>query len=196
MIIQIGEWVLRNAFQQAAYWNRDLGKNITFAVNVSAYQLVDQKFRAMISALIAEYNIDPRWIELELTETAVMDDLKTIKDTLFYLSDLNFTIVIDDFGTGYSMLSYLKKLPVHALKIDLEFVRDIQENESSAAIVQAIIGLAKNFDLKVVAEGVETKEQEQFLLNNQCRYAQGYLYSKPLCQKELAMYVDAIGVVE
>ncbi len=190
MIVPVGEWIMRQVFERYNAWQHMKSKNIKIAINISAFQLVNQSFPTFIHALISELNVDPTCFELELTETAAMNDLLEVKDLLFRLSDLGFAISIDDFGTGYSMLSYLKKLPIRSLKIDLEFIRDVLCNESSEMIVRAIISLAKNFNLEVIAEGVETSEQASFLLNAGCRYAQGYLYSQPLLESEVDAYLS------
>ena len=185
MIVPIGEWVIRQAFKQAIIWQTKLNLNLKMAINVSAYQLISQEFKSIIRQLLEEYQVNPKLIEFELTETAVMDDYVTIKDSLFQLNDFEFNISIDDFGTGYSMLSHLKKLPISSLKIDAEFIRDLHLNESSAMIVRAIIDLAKNFKLEVIAEGVELPIQEKFLIKHGCQCAQGYLYSKPITNEQL-----------
>lgn len=185
MIVPVGEWIIRKVFEQAIIWHKKMNLQIKIGINVSAYQLINQGFKGMIRSLLKEYDINPKMIEFELTETAVMDDASAIKDALFQLNDFEFNISIDDFGTGYSMLSYLKKLPISSLKIDAEFVKDLHLNESSAMIVRAIIDLAKNFKLNVIAEGVELPIQEAFLIEHGCQYAQGYLYSQPISPNAL-----------
>ncbi len=194
MIISIGEWVVREAFRQSQQWSQHADQKIKIAINLSAHQLVNKDFVHFLRTIIKESKIDPALIEFELTETAVMGDLSDIRAILFELNDLGFTLSIDDFGTGYSMLSYLKKLPVSTLKIDVEFIRDLLQNESSEVIVETIITLAKNFDLQVIAEGVETIEQAQFLMAHGCRYAQGFLYSKPLLPDQLLKFAGENGV--
>jgi len=180
MIIPLGNWVVRETFSQLSAWNEYLSNSLSVSINISAYQLMEHGFVDYVKSCLDEFKINPNNIELELTETAVMDDISKTKKALDKLNTLGFKISIDDFGTGYSMLSYLKKLPVNSLKIDLEFVRDLGKNDGSEMIVKSIIDLANNFKLTVIAEGVEEKEQEKFLLDNGCILAQGYLYSKPL----------------
>lgn len=189
MMNTVGTWVLRKAFEQAKHWSETLVEPIKIAVNVSAYQLINQDFTKLVRSLMTEFQLKPDLIELELTESAVMDDIALIRNALFELNDIGFTLSIDDFGTGYSMLSYLKKLPISNIKIDAEFIKDVVDNESSAMIVRAIIALAKNFKLSLIAEGVETKEQAEFLVSNQCFIAQGFLYSKALSPTEILEFI-------
>ncbi|MCF6777207.1 EAL domain-containing protein [Thiotrichales bacterium 19X7-9] len=189
MIIAIGKWVIKKAFEDINRWQEQFNYKINMAINISPNQLMDQKFVEYIANMIQQHDVDSNLIELELTETAVMEDVEEIQALLKNLHQLGFVISIDDFGTGYSMLSYLKKLPVHSLKIDIEFIRDLGNSQSSETIVKAIIDLAKNFNLQVIAEGVEDTQQEAFLLANGCSVAQGYLYSKPLTFDQLCQFV-------
>lgn len=191
MIVPVGEWVLRESFRQLKKISDILKFPLKMAINISAYQLVEQNFIESIQKLIAETHVPPGQIELELTETAVMDDLEQVRALLLKLNDIGFVVSIDDFGTGYSMLSYLKQLPVQSLKIDTEFVRDLGENSGSAMIVKAIIDLAKNFELEVIAEGVETQAQADFLVEQGCSLAQGYLYSPPLSPEDLIAFIES-----
>ncbi len=180
MIIPIGEWVIRKSFEQFNLWKQLTGQSIKIAINLSAYQLLNQNFLERIDAVTKELHIDPTMIEFELTESAFMGDLTEVSKLLTHLNSVGYIFSIDDFGTGYSMLSYLKNLPFRSLKIDIEFIRDLLQNESSQAIVKAIIDLCKNFNLSVIAEGVETEEQVNFLRMHGCQYAQGYYFSEPL----------------
>lgn len=190
MIVPVGEWIIRQAFKQALIWKKKNKLDLKISINLSAYQLINQDFKSLIHSLLKEYPVNPEKIEFELTETAVMDDVAMIKDVLFKLNDLNFNISIDDFGTGYSSLSYLKKLPIKTLKIDREFVKDLESNESSAILVKAMLNLAENFGLDVIAEGVELLDQERFLIQQGCQQVQGYLYSKPLLPDELISFIN------
>lgn len=190
MILSIGQWVIHESLKQISELTTKLNRSIPISINVSPHQLVNSNLLEIVSQAATEFSISPKDIELELTETAVMEELTKVNSLLVKLHALGFVCSIDDFGTGYSMLSYLKQLPVQTLKIDIDFVRDLGKDESNGMIINAIIGLANSFRLNVIAEGVETTEQEQFLLASGCKYAQGYLYSKPLTIDELAEFIQ------
>lgn len=189
MIIPIGNWIIERVFKQMNEWQELLPDDFKMAINISPYQLVDQQFLPTLNQMINKYNIHTNKLEFEITETAVMEDISKINSILQELQTMGITISIDDFGTGYSMLQHLKMLPIHALKIDTEFVRDLHKDKNSAMIIKAIIGLAVNFHLSIYAEGVETKEQEQFLINNGCILAQGYYYSKGIDSDSFKSYL-------
>jgi diguanylate cyclase (GGDEF)-like protein/PAS domain S-box-containing protein len=184
MVGEIGEWVLRTACAQIRTWQ---GMNLfpQIAVNVSARQFHKYDLSKLISTVIREEQIPAESLEIELTESAVMHDAESSVVTLERLKQLGVRIAIDDFGTGYSSLSYLKRLPLDLLKIDQSFVRDISSDANDAAIVRAIITLARSLGMKVTAEGVEDEAQLAFLNAYGCEYAQGYLFGKPMTADEL-----------
>ncbi|HXN05860.1 MAG TPA: EAL domain-containing protein [Nitrospiria bacterium] len=180
LIVSIGEWVLRTAIAQNIAW-QDLGiPPIRIAVNLSARQFQQQNLLEMIRQILSETKLDPHLLEFELTESILMQNEKETTDLLNALHDTGLRLSIDDFGTGYSSLSYLQRFPINALKIDKSFITDIPENKGNAAIVRSIITLGHSLDLNVIAEGVETKEQLEFLREQNCNEIQGYLFSKPL----------------
>lgn len=179
LIIPLGEWVLRNACKQQVAWKR-LGNDLTMAVNISAVQFNDPRLVETVGSIIGASGIDPEMLELELTESALVDRPDEVIETLVKLRELKCNIAIDDFGTGYSSLSYLKDFPVSMLKIDRSFVKDICHNPSNRAIAQSVINLANNLNMVTVAEGVETVDQQVLLNDMGCCYVQGYLHSPPI----------------
>jgi EAL domain-containing protein (putative c-di-GMP-specific phosphodiesterase class I) len=184
MVGEIGEWVLRTACAQIRAW-QDMDLFPQIAVNVSALQFHQYDLSKLISTVIREEQIPAESLEIELTESAVMHDAESSVVTLERLKQLGVRIAIDDFGTGYSSLSYLKRLPLDLLKIDQSFVRDISSDANDAAIVRAIITLARSLGMKVTAEGVENEAQLAFLNAYGCEYAQGYLFGQPMTAEEL-----------
>lgn len=179
LIVPIGKWILRAACAQSQFW-RDEGFNLQVAVNLSARQFQEQDLAQTIIKIIEETKINPCCLNLEVTESSIMKNAESAVKTLGELKELGIKISIDDFGTGYSSLGYLKRLPIDILKIDKSFVSDVTTNPDDAALVMAIVTLAHNLKLKVVAEGVETEEQLSFLHLLRCDEWQGYLYSKPI----------------
>ncbi len=183
LIMPIGEWILRTACAQSKAWQAE-GFDIHLSVNLSARQFQQENLLKTITGIIGETGFDSHCLELEVTESSIMDNAEFAVKTLNELKATGIKISIDDFGTGYSSLGYLKRLPIDVLKIDKSFVRDIAANPDDMALVMAIITLAHNLRLKVVAEGVETTEQLKFLQLLQCDEWQGYLYSKPVPGKD------------
>ncbi|MGQ0708669.1 MAG: EAL domain-containing protein [Rhodoferax sp.] len=180
LIVPMGEWVLQAACRQIRLW-RDAGvPTVPVAVNLSARQFVAQDLPALVDAALRDNALDPACLELELTESAMMSDLEIFGRTTKRLKQLGVALSIDDFGTGFSSLSYLKRFDVDRLKIDASFVRDITQDANSVAIVRAIISLAHNLKLSVIAEGVENEAQLTFLRASGCDEIQGYHFSKPL----------------
>jgi len=179
LIVSIGAWVLRAACTQARIW-ADTGMPLAVAVNLSGVQLRQRDFIDSVRAVLAETGLDPTLLELEITESVLMEQAKEILSTLHQLKEIGVQLAIDDFGTGYSSLSYLKRFPVDTLKIDRSFVRDVTSDPDDAALVTGIIALAHSLRLKVVAEGVETAEQRDFLVRCDCDLIQGYLLSQPV----------------
>jgi diguanylate cyclase (GGDEF)-like protein len=184
LIISIGEWVLRTACAQNKLWQDGGFARLRVAVNLSARQFREPNLSAKICQILGETGLDSQYLELELTESSIMERADSAVKALGELREMGVEISVDDFGTGYSSLGYLKRLPVGTLKIDQSFVREVTTGRDSAAIVQAIIALAHNLGMKVVAEGVETEDQLRFLRLLRCDHAQGYLFSKPLPAEE------------
>jgi diguanylate cyclase (GGDEF)-like protein len=185
LIVPMGEWVLRTACQKMREW-RDAGlPPLRVAVNVSARQFTQSSFVSLVSGILDETGADPRYLELELTETTLMVNADATVDTLFRLKELDLSIVVDDFGAGYSSLGYLKNFPIDRLKIDRSFVRDVCNNPNDRAIVEAIIAVASRLTLEVIAEGVETREQLAFLQGQGCSEFQGYYFHRPMPEEQL-----------
>jgi len=181
LILPIGEWVLDTACAQLKIWQQsEQTKHLTLSVNVSYQQFSQESFEQSVKTIIQHHNIDPTGLKLELSESLLADNIEHMISIMSNLGQLGIQFSLDDFGTGYSSLQYLKVLPLHQLKIDQSFVRDITIDDNDRAIVCTIIAMAKNLDLEVIAEGVETDEQKQFLLDNDCKIYQGYLFSKPV----------------
>ena len=188
-IIPIGEWVLDQACRQLREWH-DMGfSELRMAVNLSTVQLHHTELPRVVNNLMQIYRLPPRSLELEVTETGLMEDISTAAQHLLSLRRSGALIAIDDFGTGYSSLSYLKSLPLDKIKIDKSFVQDLQDDDDDATIVRAIIQLGKSLGMQVIAEGVETAEQEAYIISEGCHEGQGYHYSKPLQARELTAYL-------
>lgn len=185
LIVSIGQWALRSACQQARSIQKGLSESIKISVNISSRQLKENNFTDELRAVFRESKVDPKLIELEVTESVLMDNIESVSKVLKDVRDLGVDIAIDDFGTGYSSLSYLKKLPVSTLKVDREFVRDLPEDMEDRAITSLIVTMANSLNHKVVVEGTETVEQLSFLSEIGCDYAQGFFYCKPIPADEL-----------
>jgi len=187
LILPIGAWVLREACTQAHTW-MDAGLPITsMAVNVSAMEFRDKNFLDGLFAILSETGLDPRFLELELTESVLMKRAEFTASILQTLRKRGIQVAVDDFGTGYSSLSYLRKFPVDALKIDQSFVRQISTAGDDTTIVKAVIGMARSLKLRAIAEGVETLEEAAFLRAYRCEEAQGYYFSRPVPAQQFAM---------
>lgn len=188
-IFSIGEWVLDQACRQLREWHDQGFDDLRMAVNLSTVQLHHNALPRVVSNLLQVYRLPARSLELEVTETGLMEDISTAAQHLLSLRRAGALIAIDDFGTGYSSLSYLKSLPLDKIKIDKSFVQDLLQDEDDATIVRAIIQLGKSLGMQVIAEGVETAEQEAYIIAEGCNEGQGYLYSKPLPARELTQYL-------
>ncbi len=189
MIVEIGEWVLRTACRQARQW-LDAGTPATVAVNLSARQLRDADVVGTILRALDETGLPPALLELELTESMLMQDAAGVLRTLTALKKAGVSLAIDDFGTGYSSLAYLKRFPLDYLKVDRSFVSDITHDANDAAIVRTIITMAHSLGLKVIAEGVETAEQLAFLQEQGCDQVQGYYFSKPVPVEAMSVMLE------
>lgn len=190
MISAIGDWVLRAACAQRKAWeNHEVLSSTRIAVNLSARQFKQQDIVKVVSVVLEQTGCRPEWLELEITESVIMENPESAAETLKKLSDMRVHLAIDDFGTGYSSLSYLKRFPIDALKIDKSFVRDITSDTDDAAIARAVIALAHSLKLRVIAEGVETLEQLVFLREQQCDHMQGYYLSPPLSVQNLESWL-------
>jgi diguanylate cyclase (GGDEF)-like protein/PAS domain S-box-containing protein len=185
LILPIGEWALRTACLQNRAWQKMGLGSFTVAVNISATQFRQKGLAGRIAALLGETGLDPRGLELELTESLVMHDAEQVIAILRELKAMGVMLAIDDFGTGYSSLSYLKRFPVDHLKVDQSFVRGVPGDADDAAIVNAVISLGRSLGLRVVAEGVETEAQRAFLEASGCEEIQGYLVGRPMPAGEL-----------
>lgn len=188
LIVPIGEWVLRHACETARKW-AEAGHEIRIAVNVSGVQFQQSDLVGLTKQILEETGVNPHLLELEVTESAFMDDIQHTIQTLKDLHALGVELAIDDFGTGYSSLSYLRQFPIDRLKIDQSFIRNALTNNDDMAIARTIIGLGRSLNLKVIAEGVETKEHEEFLLSEGCDEVQGYRYSKPVPSEKFNEFV-------
>ncbi|MBF0109453.1 MAG: EAL domain-containing protein [Magnetococcales bacterium] len=184
LILPLGEWILRTACRQNRLWKDSGFDRLRMAVNLSARQFRQHDLFDRIQGILRETGLSPGLLELEITESMVMDNVESVITTLNQLRSLGLFIAVDDFGTGYSSLSYLKRFPIHTLKIDQSFVRDLTFDSDDAAIINAIIAMAKSLKMNVVAEGVETEEQLNFLRSENCDEMQGYFFSKPLAAHE------------
>ena len=180
LIIPIGQWVMEQACTQAKTWQDNGFKPIRIAVNIAHRQFNSGSLELDVKRALGKSNLDASWLELELTEGILAEDSNNAIDTLDVLEKMGIQLSIDDFGTGYSSFAYLKRFPLHALKVDRCFVKDITSKKDDAAICSAIIAMAHNLNLRVVAEGVEDEEQLVFLKQNDCDYVQGFYYSRPL----------------
>jgi EAL domain-containing protein (putative c-di-GMP-specific phosphodiesterase class I) len=191
LIVPLGEWVMREAFERARAW-LDAGiPPLVMAVNVAAQQLDQRKLIGQVAQVLIETGLEPSSAEIEITETSAMRNPETTIETLLDLRTLGVRVAIDDFGTGYSSLSYLQRFPVRSLKIDRSFIRAVADDHRAAAIATAIIGLAHSLDLEVVAEGVETWAQLEFLREQRCDQVQGFLCSRALPEESLVRLLSA-----
>lgn len=188
LIVPIGEWVMKTAVETAMTW-RNAGHNIRIAVNVSGAQFYQSDIVTNTSKLLRETGLPPHQLELEVTESVFMEDIQHTIAILQNLHGLGVELAIDDFGTGYSSLSYLRQFPIDRLKIDQSFIRNALQNPDDAAIARTIVALGHSLNLKVIAEGVETKDHEQFLIAQSCDEVQGFRYSRPIPKDQFSAFI-------
>jgi diguanylate cyclase (GGDEF)-like protein/PAS domain S-box-containing protein len=193
MILPIGQWVLETACAQLKAWEQNATtRNLILSVNVSAKQFRQVDFVMQIHALVHRYAINPKLLKLELTESLLVENVEEIISTMNALHAIGIQFSLDDFGTGYSSLQYLKRLPLNQLKIDQSFVRDLAIDSNDKAIVRTIIAMAQSLNMNVIAEGVETEEQRQLLLDNGCTHYQGYLFGMPVPIEQFEMQLTGM----
>ncbi|WP_305043757.1 putative bifunctional diguanylate cyclase/phosphodiesterase, partial [Geoalkalibacter sp.] len=186
LIVSIGEWTLREACRQAVEWQALGLPPLNVAVNLSARQFRKGNLLQVVEKVLKQTGLDPQLLELELTESMIMHDPLGAGQTMHQLKELGVSLSLDDFGTGYSSLNYLRSFPVDSLKIDRSFIADLATDSSEASVVTSVISIAHNLGLSAIAEGVETGEQLDFLVDNGCDMMQGYLFSRPLPADEFA----------
>ena len=188
LILILGEWVTKTACKQISLWLKQGYTDLHIAINMSTRQF-DDKYDsvALIKNLIQQYQLPKHSVQLEITETLMLEDSRLILDTLFEFKKLGIMLSVDDFGTGYSSLSYLRRFPVDILKIDQSFIRDLNLSSGDDSLVKAIIAMGQSLNLDIIAEGVESNEQLDFLQKHDCNYAQGYFFSKPVSADEIEL---------
>jgi EAL domain-containing protein (putative c-di-GMP-specific phosphodiesterase class I) len=185
MILQLGEWAMEAACRQLVAWaGRPETAHLTMAINVSARQFRQPAFVEQVLQVVERTGADPQRIKLELTESLLIANIENTIETMYALKDQGIGFALDDFGTGYSSLAYLKRLPLDQLKIDQSFVHDVLTDPNDAAIARTILGLGHTLGLEVLAEGVETAEQRNFLAMHGCRAFQGYLFGQPVAAEQ------------
>jgi EAL domain-containing protein (putative c-di-GMP-specific phosphodiesterase class I) len=191
LIVPIGEWVFRTACMQLRQWEDDGLPAINVSINISARQFMSRRLVATLLSIVRETGADPRRIELEITETMIMRNLEQSIETLTQLRAVGMQVAVDDFGVGYSSLNQLTRLPASSMKIDRSFIMNLPDDEDSGSITEAIIAMAKRLKLRVIAEGVETGAQLEFLRANRCEAYQGYLFSRPVTAPEATAMLKA-----
>jgi EAL domain-containing protein (putative c-di-GMP-specific phosphodiesterase class I) len=180
LIREITDWVFTDVCRQISEWKKFESNLPRIAINLSSISFNDQEFLALVDRVLDDYDIEGKNVEFEITETVLLKGTNDVNDFVERLKQKGITLAIDDFGTGYSSLSYLHKLSIDALKIDKSFIIDLLKNEQNKTITLTILSLAKHLGLQVVAEGVETQDVCQWLKDNGCDYAQGFLFSRPI----------------
>jgi diguanylate cyclase (GGDEF)-like protein len=189
LILPMGKWILETACRQAKAWVDAGFHDVTVAVNFSARQFLNQDLANQVRCVLEETQLNPRNLKVEITESTAMREIERTIETLHSLTNMGLQISIDDFGTGYSNLSYLKHYPINTLKIDRSFVKDIPDDQEDMAITRTIISMANNLHLKIIAEGVETEAQLDFLRQEGCEQVQGYYFSRPLSRENATQYL-------
>jgi EAL domain-containing protein (putative c-di-GMP-specific phosphodiesterase class I) len=190
LIVPLGEWVLRTACRQIKIWH-DIGfESLSIAVNLSAKQFQDKHLVQIVQNILKEIGLAPEFLCLEITENTVMSDVETAVKMMSALKDIGVLLSIDDFGTGYSSLNYLKRFPLHEIKIDKSFIREIPRHHDDVAIAKTILSLAHSLNLKVLAEGVETQTQLEFMRAHRCNVIQGFLFSEAIQANEVTILLQ------
>jgi EAL domain-containing protein (putative c-di-GMP-specific phosphodiesterase class I) len=192
LIVPMGDWVLREACRQAVAWKKAGLPELVVAVNVSAMQFKRGNLEKSVLDALSESGLAPKFLELELTESILIHDTEKVLETVRRIKSYDLKLSIDDFGTGYSSLSYLKRFNVDKLKIDQSFVRDMTANQDDATLVRAIIQMARNLNLKTIAEGIEDEHQLSFLRLQYCDEGQGYQFAPPMPADEFAQYLSSV----
>ena len=193
VIVALGHWVLETACKQLAQWaSQPAMAHLTLAVNVSVRQFNQPEFVAQVLATIERTGVNPQRLKFELTESLLVDNVQQIIEKMSALKAVGLAFSLDDFGTGYSSLSYLKRLPLDQLKIDQSFVRDILIDSNDAVIAKTVVLLGQSLGLSVIAEGVETKEQRDFLTRSGCHIYQGYFFSRPVSVSDFEKFVHYV----
>ena len=192
LILDIGEWVLREACTQLKSWQKQGIKNLSVAVNISGRQFRQTNLPDLISEILKSTGLQPKYLELELTESLLIEDIEHVVETMYSLKDMGIKLVIDDFGTGYSSLSYLKQFPVDKLKIDRSFISEMATNQNDAAIAKAIINLGHSLNIEVLAEGIENEFQRDFITSHGCDFAQGYYYKPPETADKIFEFINGL----
>ena len=190
LIVPIGEWVLRTACQQIGKWHKEGFPSLRLSVNLAHRQLLESNFVSMVAKILSTADFDPALLELEVTESSLIDDEPDVLDALHALRAMGIRLAIDDFGTGHSSISYLRRLPLTTLKIDRSFISGIGNGNKDVALTKALITLAHNLGLRTVAEGVETEQQMAFLSENQCDEVQGFLLSRPVPAERTSLVLE------
>lgn len=196
LIRPIGEWVLRTACREYLSWRQPEGVQLRLAVNISGQQIKHPDFVQIIDDVLQSTGFDPRFLELEITETVAMEDVEGNIGTFRDLKARRLQLAIDDFGTGYSSLSYLRHFPIDRLKIDRKFIRDVAKCRDSASLVEAIVSMARSLHLDIIAEGVETEEQVAYLWKQGCRQIQGFFFGRPMSASALQKYLQKQNIAE
>ena len=186
-ILELGAYILKTACQQLKHWHQQGHHSLTISVNLSTRQLLQNNLTDIISNILSNTGLDPKFLELEITESVMMENITDAIGILKSLISMGCTITLDDFGTGYASLTYLKRLPVHCLKIDRSFIYDLTTEPDDNIIVDSILSIANHMQLKVIAEGVETEQQVNYLKNKGCYIGQGHYFSPPLPARQIVI---------
>jgi EAL domain-containing protein (putative c-di-GMP-specific phosphodiesterase class I) len=190
LIVELGEWVLRESLRQMKNWQALGMPNLRVSINIAAPQFHQKGFAGLLDTLLREFGIDGRLVELELTESMLVENVDAAVKTMQEIKALGISLAIDDFGTGFSSLSYLSRFPIDRLKIDQSFVRNIENTPANATIARTIVALANGLSLDIIAEGIETQSENTVLKTMRCTQGQGYLFAKPLSAEGLLSWIN------
>jgi EAL domain-containing protein (putative c-di-GMP-specific phosphodiesterase class I) len=191
LMVSVGQWVLHKACEQRRAWIEAGIPHVDISINFSAQQFMQKDLVDMITNCLATFELDAHWLEIEITESSLMQSAESIIEVLDQIKGMGIKIAIDDFGTGYSSLAYLRKFQIDILKIDQSFIRNLQDSRDNEMITTAIIHLAKSLNMTIVAEGVELEVQKEFLCRRDCDQMQGYLFSRPLSVRDFESFVQS-----